>query len=602
MTVPILTQGDAGAARAEIFQPRRRKPQRVAAQDNKRPTVSLEVARGECRRNVSDLLGANKHFRFLLSADLIAYPPGVGKTQAVTDMLNNPGFDPGGEVLIIGPRHDLLTQISLQLQVSNVHIWPRVHRDGPKLCEYPDVAHAMVQKRLPMAELVCRPLCPVREGCPYYAQFKRHPKVTLATPQMARSPLLEYDANGGDDPSGGRSPRRWALVIYDDVDPIAAFTSPLDIKLEVLYQRLDTTDWGPFQPLLWPLLELGGVAGTPFSGHRLWTAMETMIGRAAFRDILAEVVQSSLPGDTIKLPANRMPWVEEIMQHPPWFVHQLASALLHDARVFMRGNDFNGLITAEPGNLRFVEPQFPAYLYTSPIMILDATPNEQAWRRAADRPLRVVGKDPVEMPGNVEIVQVADYFSGKGAFRSEKHMLDRKGQVMKIVRECRRPVVLVTFKELEVKWQPGLGEHGVQLVHFYSLRGLNTLEDVKALIVLGRPSPPTSGEFRSCVDAFYAGTPALDWTPFMAPAPYETIGAADWAVEIVKYGDGRVAAAVEAQQESELHQVIYRARPLSRRDPILIILITEHPVPGLPVHLTGLGGFIVLNWTLKRTW
>ena len=62
------------------------------------------------------------------------------------------------------------------------------------------------------------------------------------------------------------------------------------------------------------------------------------------------------------------------------------------------------------------------------------------------------------------------------------------------------------------------------------------------------------------------------------------------------YKDPRIDAALWSLREAELLQAVYRLRPLSRNEPCKIVILTEQPIPGLPVHLTGLGGVFCPEW------
>ena len=131
----------------------------------------------------------------------------------------------------------------------------------------------------------------------------------------------------------------------------------------------------------------------------------------------------------------------------------------------------------------------------------------------------------------------------------------------------------------------------VSFDHFYAIRGLNKYRDIRTLIVLGCPNPST-GSVISRIATFYAGQAPIGVSFELRSQNYLTADPdIQWAVDTLRYEDERLQSSLYTLREGELLQAIYRLRILDRDVPCSIWIFTEQPIPNLPVHLTGIGGF-----------
>jgi len=216
-----VEQGNAGA------KPTRRAPYRLSHPTPARAALTLSAARAECIGEAAAfveeyVVKRHQTLNVWAPALLMRHQPGVGKTKSLAMAINLHlrGWS-HGEVLIVAPTHELLSEIEAELEVPAVHVYGR----DETTCKYPEIAQAMRKRRLEMGELVCNKVCPARKGCRYYAQFDEGPLVWLVTPTMARSPRFRYapdgtDVNGGEIMyhRGGSSAERWRLKT---VPPVA---------------------------------------------------------------------------------------------------------------------------------------------------------------------------------------------------------------------------------------------------------------------------------------------------------------------------------------------------------------------------------------------
>jgi hypothetical protein len=128
---------------------------------------------------------------------------------------------------------------------------------------------------------------------------------------------------------------------------------------------------------------------------------------------------------------------------------------------------------------------------------------------------------------------------------------------------------------------------GADVLHFGGLRGLNSMEDVRALVLLGRQQPSTKSFWLPVV--LHAGETAIRWDVVMKPLTYTGYVGPDGLgrqFTVPDFVDERASAIYRATVDGELIQAFHRARPLLRngRNPLDVTILTAHPIEGLPVH------------------
>ena len=144
---------------------------------------------------------------------------------------------------------------------------------------------------------------------------------------------------------------------------------------------------------------------------------------------------------------------------------------------------------------------------------------------------------------------------------------------------------IVTFKEQVEPLRKYLGELGlgIEIAHYWGLRGTNELEDVDNLIVLGTPTENIE-EMVAWASALYWDRGELDETSHPS---WDMLGVdprTNEKVEVLTkhYLDPRLEKLLWQGREAELLQAVYRIRPLDdpgKRKAIFVLANT--PVPGL---------------------
>ena len=273
-------------------------------------------------------------------ATAFVYPPGVGKTQSLTEALNAllPDYR-YGDVLVVGPTHELLTEISEKLKMPAVHLYGR-NEDN---CQYPDVAKAMSQQHLPMGQAICKDMCPVRKSCQYYAQFEQPGHILLMTPQMARS--MRFRFKRGED--GKSAIRNYALLVYDDVNPISGFVEEFKVTIEELKRVANLPKLSQWQRLICLLATALAGYTEAHSGKEFWEWMAEAMGGygylVAWVTLLTELPLP--PENKPNLPRDRMPTASEVNAQLPAFVNPLFKILRKEGLKFIRGKQFNSIQT-----------------------------------------------------------------------------------------------------------------------------------------------------------------------------------------------------------------------------------------------------------------
>jgi hypothetical protein len=136
---------------------------------------------------------------------------------------------------------------------------------------------------------------------------------------------------------------------------------------------------------------------------------------------------------------------------------------------------------------------------------------------------------------------------------------------------------------------------------------LNAVADADVLYVLGRPQAPTA-QVLALAHALHPGAAPLLPDLVLRQVPYPGYRGPDGrgrAFEVLSFADVRVDAVFEQPRTAEFLQCLHRARPFRvgelrpasadtvdatgvtappSRERLDIVLITNQPVPGLPVH------------------
>lgn len=568
---------------------RRRAPYTVSVNDATPPTyVSLLQSRQDCRDVIREFIYdnvGNRGFRFIRSSVIAAHPPGVGKTTAVVESLNELNIhDESPSVLVVAPTHALLDEIESKLNVPASHVRGRTEGSEEPLCAHLPIAKAMARKRLPMHENICNTTCPERPGCLYYAQFGSASPVWLVTPRMARSKRFVHGKIGGEDVD-------WRAVVYDDVDPLNAFVDDVSVTATDLLDTAARERMAFWEPLLTAIASVVAHARDSLSGMELWQQFEIKLGLPALTHYVACLCEGPIPPDPQpNLPADRMPTIEEVRAQLPVFVRPLFRALQQEGEAFLTSRGTQPLLVAKDRKLTVRWSDIPRYLDYAPALVLDATPDVIAWRRILGLLPVITGTEPVALSPSCRITQVADHFNGKTALESPRRLKKLQEQIRRVLATCPTPALVISYKDIVPRLDGLYGEADVQFAHYYALRGLNKFADAQTLIVVGCPNPNMSGLCAQAA-AFYGGTEPLRLSFKLCPEAYVSTNPQErWMVETVHWEDERLQSILRTRREGELLQVIFRLRPLQRQSSCSVWVFSEQPIPLVPVHLTGIGG------------
>ena len=92
-------------------------------------------------------------------------------------------------------------------------------------------------------------------------------------------------------------------------------------------------------------------------------------------------------------------------------------------------------------------------------------------------------------------------------------------------------LVVISFVGLERVWTQAFHEEGVYVGHFWAIRGLNSYEAARSLLIIGCPTPAMNDVIPRLA-AFYRGAPPLDVAQGMREQRYVTPkGMHSWAVD-----------------------------------------------------------------------
>lgn len=238
-----------------------------------------------------------------------------------------------------------------------------------------------------------------------------------------------------------------------------------------------------------------------------------------------------------------------------------------------------------------------------PIMYLDATMNEAVARQWLQRLAIVEPAMPMAVPRGVRIRQVHDAAVGHRGISPDPKasQKDRKTQQNNAMRIARRlenmawaargqgqgaadiAAIMPKGTEAAVSKQLPASDR-VVLGHFNNVRGLNSMEGVRYLAIIGRTLPaPAEVEERAWVIFGRVGRAIDGWYPRRATVREMRDGSGREADQI--YHPDPAAEAVRwLMCEAELIQAVTRGRHAWRDEskPLLIDIVTNVPLP-LPV-------------------
>lgn len=536
---------------------------------------------------------------------VVQAPPGVGKTSCAVQA----AIEHGAPARIVVATKSKAQELAVRYP-ANVHA---VEGRNQVNCAYFPVVEAARRQDHDVADVVCR-RCPQRDlDCSlfkgrYYQQFQQD-GILVGTTEMLYS---------------GQFLRRGDLVIVDDADLARAMIDTRRISAKTLLNLAARIDAGPLRELLTLIQRAVDGTSALLIGPHAWDALARAAGGASRLVALINTLPDA--EDFQPKPSDgRSLTVSDIENAPPAVLGVLVNLLREERDAFASGEDFNSGLALEHGclELRMLRKLPVNYdtgaslLQSRAVLVLDAIPLMLLYRCLADGMELDPGHAPVvELPSTVTVIQFADRGFGKASV--ERSCTDRTGTQRQPGKESllasldaarrRYPGKLeavICAKSLK----PDVVTRGIpeeRVLTYYGNRGLNAIENADVVHVLGRPQAPTTEVFQLTKVLDKGGAPIRPHLVLRSAgyAGYVGPDGQGREIDILDFEDERASAVMQAFREAELVQSIHRAR-LYRVAPELsaletdietmkfyagmrrrlrVVLHTQHPIPGLPVH------------------
>lgn len=561
------------------------------ASTTEEPAITLDAVPAVIQAAVAAYLAEPAPGRALL----LALPAGSGKTTAMVQTAEGVAAA-GSRVLYAGPRHDFFTD--LQALASHPAWWyewqPR--RIGSETrdptCRWaPQIARWM-HRGYPAIDF-CKNarVCGwnyLNNECPYHAQRRiTHPIIFAQHQHVAlRHPLMDQ-----------------ASLLIGDESPLSAFLNPWVIPSGSIVVREATGELEQLLRTLHMLVHTAPPPGESWSGPLLLAEL----GGAAAVAELCECYATLRPGIDLESPDLRHPDAVDQLDYAHLPV--LLSLLNQEARAALDGlPDYVRRIRVTVDGLTLLMRRRPGPL-PAHIIWCDATGDGHMYERLLGMPVEVV-RPHVQLAGRVYQVWAA--LNNKGSLTGSPDGSDRevaherkraalKAQVTQVI--ARGPYhapAMISYKSIIADLADD-APHG----HFGAERGTNRMGDCDALIVVGAPQPPQPALIDMAAMLYDERIAPFNTAWTVREIAYES---QPWAWPIGGFWDDPdLHMLVTQTRDAELMQAVHRARPLRRA--VDVWLLTNAPVPGLPVELVSLrelfdapDGVDPYRWPALRAW
>jgi hypothetical protein len=511
---------------------------------------------------------------------VVEAPPGLGKTSAAMQAIT--------EQAVRARFVTSTTEKAREIVEDRAGHFGLVRgRDSENCANFP-VVEAARAKGYEAGTYVCQ-RCPFHSECQsqegkYYAQFTR-PGSLVGAVEMLYSPLFLEPAE---------------LVVLDDADLERAMIETARFDQSSLAQLATLHSTRALSALLRPLHLL---LATPSPAHP--TKYKPKVGAEAW-DILArafgsgsglaDAIRAVAEQGAVAIGPKRLLTVEDFQTAPPAALVKLVATLAEELPLFLSGQEFNsGLsVTSEAIEIRWLRagPRTDTgeqLLASKDVLVLDARPG--------DRLLEIllvhheVERAPLDCdwPESARVRQVATTLNGvtsvrnpAGRCRVLRSLDDHRGRLQGGVEGAivLKPLVADVVRR---------GIPKTQVANYSAIRGLNRLQDVDVLHLVGCPQPPDHSVLQTA-HVLYKGQAFVSTQLVLRPARYESYQTEDGsglAVDVLDFEDPRASALLRSKREDELFQAVHRARPLRRGSTdgeLLVVIHTALPIPGVPVH------------------
>jgi len=497
------------------------------------PLFTPEQATAKLQSVVRDFV-TNKESHF------INVTAGAGKTRAVLEALSRE-IDYTDKVLFLVPTHQLASEIvdayneirrqdidnatDLRSKTRRATI---IALQGRKtLCENQE-AKKIFGSDISIPPLYCSNYCQFRGDCAYTAQFNAWSNIRVMThSEWTNEQSAWFNGrkftNGGFEPNGKRF--RWIpdfIVIDEDI-----------LKL-------------PPKPVTASI-------SSPYSSIRL--IIESVKSGSQLKDAVWAHRRQVLQDSTKNLPSKAPPLTSSPESYVDGYKQNKASSnysrVLAQLENFCRYDDASFLegIWVDGDVINWLELPTAAARYNRiPTLYLDATANRTVVHRLL--PDVHFHQIAVRQNDDVHLFQLSDTTLSQG-FLKEPDNLAAVIDGLKVIVKGYAKVGVITYKTIgsddnfAATLAAAIGAH--QWMHFGNLRGMNSLEDVDCLLIVGRyfvPPQVTADHARAIFDHH------TEWMQNYADLP-------------VRMKDGRTFKLNSAIADDALHQAVYEHSSLS---------------------------------------
>lgn len=425
----------------------------------------------------------------------------------------------------------------------------------------------------------------VHASCRYYHQEQEAGPIIYAQHQHVALGHLMMD--------------RIQLLIGDEL-PISAFLSTTNGKpgwiIPPAFIVPKGMQPGPLETMLRALRAMSTVRTTTWEGSEL---LEALGGATHVIDVLKS---ARVSGALALEPALRS--ADAVHDAPYFHLFTLAELLSQEADEALAGRPCINRVRVTNDGLVLLVRRIPRQLPPH-VIWCDATGDPRLYRHLFGRPIAML-RPRVKLRGKV--FQVYASLNNKGSLldgtertavaaaavpdgperKTVAHLNDEKWQklrkqVAQIIKRggYKRPV-RISYK--------GMVEHLTTDAdpndsgYFGAQRGTNKFENCDCLIVVGAQQPTTLAIVDTAAQVFHKRTTPFDttWNTFD-----RSYAGQPWSWPIGGFwNDPDLQALLEQFREAEILQAVHRARPI--RYPIDVWLLTNVPIPDLPVQLVSL--------------
>lgn len=531
---------------------------------------------------------------------LIRVPPGVGKTTASVQAVQEWTQQTGKRVLYVSSRKNFFAEL-MNVPGADRSLWydwkslDYVTPDGVPYCQYAAEMAIWIRRGYKSMDM-CRQLC----------QMNGHMASCLYRGQKGRTERIIFGRHAH--LITGMAIRDFEIGICDEM-PMAAFLKTQHVPRSLLAYA-GNTQLEKFSRLL------RDVAGT--LSHEIYGA--TLIG--LFCDTLRRIYEYE---DALGITDIAPPYLgspEQVRYVPCCYLPELVRKLRPEFECYERGDrEWIARVYLSPAGLTMIGRSEARAMWQGDqdvadgdddsgaetragLVCLDATGSERIYELLFRRPVEVFCPN-VRREGR--IFQICGRLYGSGTVLDRATSADKENHAVtikkagkemletaKVIAAHYRNVGVVTFKAIESVFQAEFGSSKV--LHFGALRGSNVLQDCDCLIVAGGYAPNMAGLLRLAAQVherrmkpFFIrqdenGRPLAAWYPKLCEYRFtNSEGLSAWRPVQGYWGDDDLMAILDELRKNEMMQAVHRSRPVNHETDVWILssLPTDERLDGI---------------------